>query len=92
MVKFVLGANIFRISMLLWLQVFCDAMKKCEWTNLENIIKCQHACLKNNPPLKLPSHSTLEIFKNSQSPYKDSLNLPEVYDIASRSSLHLGTY
>jgi len=28
MVKFVLATNIFRISMLLWLQIFCNVMKQ----------------------------------------------------------------
>lgn len=41
---------------------------------------------------QLPFHSTLEIFKNLQYPDKDGLNLPEVYDVASHNSLHLGTY
>lgn len=47
------------------------------------------ACLFKKTPL---FHSTLEILKNSQYPYKDGLNLPEVYDIASHISLHLATY
>lgn len=62
---------------------------KCEWSNLENVIKCKNTCFKNSPPLKLPIHSTLEIFKNLQYSCKDGLNLPEVYDIASHICLHL---
>lgn len=46
------------------------------------------ACLFKKQPPSFP----LEIFKILQYPYKDELNLPEMYGFPSHLSLHLATY